>query len=315
MHRDTPPDVSIVVPLLNETESLRELHAQIARSAQAAGLTYEIVFVDDGSTDASLDVLRALHTIDSRVRVVSFQRNYGNAAALSVGFAKTRGATVVTLDADLQDDPTEIPKLLARVSDGADIVSGWKRHRQDPLSRRLASRLFNAVVRMAFGLRIHDVNCGFKAYRGSVARALAPTVHGELHRYIPVIAKWRGFDVREVEVNHRRRAFGTSKYGPWRFFGGFFDLLTVWFLQSFMRRPLHLFGLLGLACMTAGIGILGYFVVEWMLGAPLRVRPLILVGLGLALAGIQFFSLGLLAELVAQGRRESSDYGIREILG
>lgn len=309
------PDVSLVVPLFNEAEGLRQLHAQIRACTEAAGLTCEVIFVDDGSTDGSLDILRALHAIDGRVKAISFQRNYGKAAALSVGFAHAMGTAVVTLDADLQDDPAEIPKLLDRLGDGADVVSGWKRDRRDRLSRRLASRLFNAVVGATFGLRIHDVNCGFKAYRGAVARALAPSVHGDLHRYIPVIAKWRGFDVREVEVNHRRRPYGSSKYGPWRFFAGFFDLLTVWFLQSFVRRPLHLFGLAGLACLAAGGGILGYFVFEWAMGAPLRVRPLILVGLGLSLAGIQFFSLGLLAELVAQGLRDSPDYEIKEVIG
>ncbi|MEE9162216.1 MAG: glycosyltransferase family 2 protein, partial [Candidatus Neomarinimicrobiota bacterium] len=256
-------NISTVVPVFNEEGSLQQLHEEISAALPAEG-RHEILFIDDGSTDDSKGVLRGIAERDSRVRVVTFYRNYGKAEALAAGFEAATGDAVVTLDADLQDDPAEIPGLVALLSEGWDLVSGWKKERQDPLSKRLPSRLFNFTVRLATGVPIHDSNCGLKAYRAPVVKNLE--VYGGLHRYIPALAKYKGFRVTEKVVRHRPRLHGKTKYGAARYLHGLLDLFTVLFLGRYFQRPLHFFGLVGLSLMGAGLGISIYLTINWFGG-------------------------------------------------
>ena len=307
------PDLSIVIPLYNEEESLRELHQQLKTTVGRMNQRYELLFVDDGSTDKSFQVLRDLKRLDRHIKIIRFRRNYGKSAALAVGFEKAAGNVVVTMDADLQDDPGEIPALKRKLDDGYDLVSGWKRSRKDPLSKTIPSRLFNFVVRVMTGIRIHDFNCGLKAYRRDVIKSV--NVYGELHRYIPVLAHWEGFKVGELPVRHRPRRFGKTKFGFGRFWKGFLDLLTVIFTTRYFRRPLHLFGLWGLAALLAGLVISGWLVVDWFFGrTSLSNRPLFLGGIFLVIVGIQFISIGLLGEMITKSQRSSEEYAIREFI-
>jgi glycosyltransferase involved in cell wall biosynthesis len=301
--------VSLVVPLLNEQASLRALHGAIAEAMAGVQGGWEVVYVDDGSTDGSIDVLREIYEADPHVKVLSFGRNLGKSAALATGFREAAGDVVVTMDADLQDDPREIPKLVAAVDSGYDLVSGWKKHRKDPLSKRLPSRVFNAVTSGLSGVRLHDMNCGLKAYRRSVVETIR--VYGELHRYTPVLAHWAGFRVTEVEVTHHARAFGTSKYGIERFFRGFFDLMTVLFLQRYVTRPLHLFGMMGGALFLGGFGIGVYLTVVKIMGEAIGRRPLLTLGILLMVVGVQFVSFGLLGEMIANLRGEGATHPVR----
>jgi glycosyltransferase involved in cell wall biosynthesis len=290
---------------------LRPLQAALDQAVVPLGLQYEYVFVDDGSGDGSLDVLRAMHAADpGHIRVRSFRRNQGKSAALSVGFAAATGDFVVTLDADLQDDPAEIPALLAELRAGADLVCGWKRVRHDPWTKRLPSKFFNAVTARSSGLRLHDFNTGLKAYRAAVARSVR--VYGELHRFIPVLAAWQGFVVREIPVRHQPRRFGRSKFGAARFLHGFFDLMTVMFLTRRGRSPLYFFGSLALGFFLLGIAINVYFVGLWIAGHGLRVRPLMLIGVGLVIVAIQIGSMGLLAEMLSAARAEKEQFSLRD---
>ena len=306
-------DLSVVVPVYNEVESLRELRAELDAAVRGLGLEYEYVFVDDGSDDGSLDLLRQLHAEDARhVRVLSFRRNHGKSAALAAGFEAASGAFVATLDADLQDDPAELPRLLAALGDGADLVCGWKRERHDPWSKRWPSRLFNRVTARVSGVRLHDFNTGLKAYRIEVVRSIA--VYGELHRFIPVLAAWHGFLVRELPVRHRPRKFGRSKFGAARFVHGFFDLVTVMFLTRRARSPLYFFGSLALLFFVAGLAIDLYFLGEWIAGRGLHVRPLMLLGVGMIIVAIQIGSMGLLGEMLSSMRAERETWSFRERL-
>lgn len=302
------PFVSAVVPLYNEAESLPELHRELVAELDALGRPWEIVYVDDGSRDGSDRVIDALASADPRVRGVSFRNNFGKSAGLATGFRIARGEWVVTLDADLQDDPSELPRLVAALEGGLDLVSGWKQNRQDPITKTLPSKLFNAVTSAVSGVRLHDFNCGFKLYRRDVVDALQ--VYGELHRFLPALAHWKGFRVGEVPVRHRARRHGTSKFGAARFVNGFLDLLSAAFISKNALKPLHVFGRIGLLFLLAG-GLLGlWFVGTWMLGEPVRVRPLMLVGAVSVLMGIQFIVMGLLGEMIAHlGARV--DYPIR----
>lgn len=276
-------------------------------------IRYELIFVDDGSTDRSFQVLRDLKRTDHRVRIIRFRRNYGKSAALSVGFDKAQGQNVVTLDADLQDDPSEIPSMIKRLNDGYDLISGWKKVRRDPLSKTIPSRFFNAVTSMLTGIRIHDFNCGLKAYRRDVVKTVK--VYGELHRYIPVLAHWEGFRVGEMVVQHRPRKFGKTKFGIGRFWKGFLDLLTALFTTRYIRRPLHLFGFWGLAFFAVGLGIAGWLATEWFLGqTALSNRPLFLGGIFLMLMGVQLISIGLLGEMISRAQRTDDEYQIRDFL-
>jgi dolichol-phosphate mannosyltransferase len=260
------------------------------------------VFVDDGSRDGTHAALARLHAVATNVRVVRLRRNAGKAAALDAGFREVEGDVVVTIDGDLQDDPAEIPRLLAKLDEGYDLVTGWKTHRSDRLTRRLLSRVFNGVTGRISGLRLHDMNCGLKAFRVEVAREL--DLYGELHRFIPVLAHDLGFRVTELAVNHRPREHGRSRYGMERYARGFLDLLTVTFMGRYRHRPLHLFGGLGLVLGTIGTAILVYLTIVKLTGEPIGRRPLLLLGVLLVVVGIQFLSLGLLSELVTSQHRE-----------
>jgi len=307
----TGVEVSVIVPVLDEVESLEILHRELTAALEQIGRPYELIFVDDGSRDGSFETLEKLHRSDERVRVVQLRRNFGKAAALAVGFREACGRLIVTLDADLQDDPAELPRLLERLEEGYDLVSGWKLRRRDPPSKTLPSRLFNRVTARLTGLPLHDFNSGFKVYRREVVEEVR--LYGELHRFIPALAAWRGFRVSEVPVHHRPRRFGRSKYGSARFWRGCLDLLTVLFLTRYTRRPLHLFGGLGFLAWAGGLGVNLYLAGLWLAGArPIGTRPLLAFGVLSMLVGLQFFSLGLLSELVLSYQaRNADDVSIR----
>ena len=292
--------VSIVVPVFNEAGSVEPLLAEIDAAMGELGRPYEVVFVDDGSDDGTFAVLEGLAAGRAGVRIVKLRRNFGKSAALTHGFAVARGDVVVTMDGDRQDDPAEALKLIARLDEGYDLVSGWKQSRQDPLTKTLPSRLFNWTVRRATGLRLHDFNCGLKVYRREVLEAI--TIYGELHRYIPVAAAQQGFRVTEERVAHRRRSAGRSKYGWQRYMRGYLDLLTVLFLGRYHSRPQHLFGGLGTLMILAGAAILVYMTVLKILGEAIGDRPLLLLGVLLVIVGIQLLSVGLLGELIVNSR-------------
>src|SRR6516162_8004638 len=275
--------ISCVIPLYNEHESLRVLYGEIVEATRTANLDFEIVFVDDGSNDGSWSIVDDLAKSDPRVHGVRFRRNFGKAAALSAGFHAARGDIILTLDADLQDDPREIPRFLTALHDGLDVVSGWKRVRHDPWHKVWPSWVFNNLVGLVTGVRLHDHNCGMKCYRKEIFREVR--LYGELHRFIPVLAAARGYKVGEIEINHRPRRFGYSKYGVRRFVKGFLDLLTVKFLTGFGQRPQHMLGTIGIVSFLAGVLGMGYLTVTWVINAaspepkpfpPLHARPLLL---------------------------------------
>ncbi|MCK4513114.1 glycosyltransferase family 2 protein, partial [bacterium] len=257
-------DVTILVPLYNEEESLRELYKAVQAGMSPLDLSWEILFVNDGSTDSSMDILKELHGQYDNVSVIGFGRNLGKSAAMAVGFEEASGKVVVTMDADLQDDPAEIPKMLERLDGGFDLVSGWKKERKDPLSKRLPSKLFNWATGAVSGVHLHDMNCGLKAYRQEVVKTIK--VYGELHRYTPVLAHFAGFSVTEVPVRHHARRYGQTKFGAERFLRGFFDLVTVLFLRRYVTRPLHLFGMLGSVLFAGGFGIGIYLTIVKIMG-------------------------------------------------
>ena len=312
--------LSIVIPVFNEAQSLAQLHAELDEVARANDFELDIVFVDDGSTDGSWRQILSLAADDPRVRGVRFRRNFGKAAALSAGFDTARGDRIVTLDADLQDDPREIPRLLAEMdAGGLDVVSGWKQVRHDPLHKVWPSKLFNWTVSRLTGVRLHDHNCGFKCYRREVFGEVR--LYGELHRFVPVLAAARGWKVGEAVVRHRPRAHGESKYGMKRFVKGFLDLLTVLFLTGYGQRPLHLLGTFGLICFLAGgLGmtyLAGYWVLRTALHAydwtPLHQRPAVIYSAGALLLGAQFMCVGILAEMMtAHYQRGAAPYSVAE---
>ena len=310
--------ISVVVPLFNEARSLETLYSELAAALDDWGQPYEVIFVDDGSTDDSSAVLAQLHAETTNVVVVHLRRNFGKATALQAGFLEARGDLVVTIDADMQDDPAEIPQLLAKLDEGFDLVSGWKTRRHDPIARRLFSRLFNWATAVVSGVRLHDVNCGLKAYRAEVLRGMR--IYGELHRFIPILAAYRGFRVAEIPVNHRARHHGRSRYGPERYLRGFFDLLSVTFMGRYRYRPLHLFGGIGLLMGFVGFVILLYLTAVKIGGAGIGHRPLLMLGVLMVVVGIQFVSLGLLSELITSqheerlGERERADKVIEDVL-
>ncbi len=302
-------DLTLLVPAFDEVESLPELIERLHAAAARLTDDYEILVVDDGSTDGTREWLEARAVDDPRLRALSFLRNYGKSAALAVGFREARGRVVVTIDADLQDDPDEIPAMVAKLAEGFDLVSGWKQNRQDPFIKTSTSRIFNAVTRAMSGLSLHDFNCGLKAYRRRVTRSLQ--VYGELHRYLPVLAHVMGFRVTEIPVRHHARQHGRTKFGRSRFLNGFLDLLTVMFLSRQRSSPLHFFGRIGLFFGLAGGLISLYFLVIWIGGAGLHLRPLMLLGIALLLVAVQFVSLGLLAELFVATREDTRFYQVR----
>ena len=299
--------ISVVVPVHDEERSVALLHDELGAALDPLGTPWEAVFVDDGSTDGTFAALTRLHAAHDNVRVVRLRRNFGKAAALQAGFEEAQGDVVVTIDGDLQDDPAEIPRLLAKLEEGFDLVSGWKTKRRDPLTRRIPSRIFNAVTGSLSGLRLHDLNCGLKAYRAEVVGGLR--IYGELHRFIPVLAHYRGFRVAELPVNHRPREHGRSRYGMERYVRGFLDLLTVTFMGRYRHRPLHLFGGLGLALGALGMLLLVYLTVLKLTGEAIGHRPLLTLGVLLVVVGVQLVSLGLVSELVASHHEERSAGG------
>jgi len=291
------PKISIIIPLYNEAESLPHLKETLDRILAREKLDAELLFVNDGSTDSSREQLDRFAESDPRVRVIMFRRNYGKSAAVDAGFRSALGEYVITMDADLQDDPEEIPNLIAKLEEGYDLVSGWKKKRYDPLSKKIPSRIFNWSVRIFSGIRLHDFNCGLKIYRRQVLETIR--VYGELHRFIPMLVAAQGWRVGELIVQHHPRRWGTTKFGISRFVGGMLDLMSVLFITRFKTQPMHLFGSFGLFSMLIGLVILLYLTISWFLGVPIGQRPLFFLGILLVIVGIQFFSIGLIGELIS----------------
>ncbi|NWF90164.1 MAG: glycosyltransferase [Ignavibacteriaceae bacterium] len=303
--------LSVIIPLYNEEESLNPLTNELRKALKSIEISYEIIFVDDGSSDTSLKVIKEICRTDKRFKYISFQKNYGKSAALQVGFKEATGDVVVTMDADLQDDPSEISNLLKKLEEGFDIVSGWKKKRYDPFIKKFSSKFFNLVTRILSGIKIHDFNCGLKAYRKEVTENLK--IYGELHRYIPVLAKWQGYRISETIVQHHPRKYGKTKFGISRFFKGFIDLLTVMFTTRYIRRPMHFFGFLGMLSFIIGMVVNGYLVYLWAIQDKyLSNRPMLFLGILLIIVGVQFFSVGLLGEMLVNNSRNEAEYVIKE---
>ena len=311
--------LSIIVPLFNERESLHELLEQLYAAMGERELhdlfgeqfAFEIIMVDDGSTDDSCSLIGSMIPSRLELRLISFQRNFGKTAALSAGFLAATGDYVCTIDADLQDDPFAIKEMIKKLQEGYDLVSGWKQHRQDPLSKTIPSKLFNGVTRLFSGIAIHDFNCGLKVYRREVTRRLE--LHGDMHRYIPVLAHWMGFRITELPVKHHARKFGRTKYGASRFFSGLLDFLSVLFITRYLRRPMHFFGMAGLASFVFGFLISLYLTLDKiLLHKPISNRPILLLGILLLILGVQLFSTGLLGEMLSTSSSRGSSFTVRE---
>jgi glycosyltransferase involved in cell wall biosynthesis len=311
-------DISLVIPLLDEAESLPELTAWIERVMQQNHFSYEVIFVDDGSTDSSWDVIGQLRTKNPHIKGIRFQRNYGKSAALNEAFRAAQGDVVITMDADMQDSPDEIPELRRMVlEDGYDIVSGWKKKRYDStLMKNIPSKFFNAVTRSTSGIKLHDFNCGLKAYRNKVVKSIE--VYGEMHRYIPVLAKWAGFrKIGEKVVEHRARKYGHSKFGWRRFVNGFLDLLSISFVGKFSKRPMHFFGLWGTLFFIVGLGFSIYLIISKIINPeyPITNRPGFYIALTSLIVGMQLFLAGFLGELIARNAPGRNSYLIEEKTG
>ena len=302
--------ISLVVPLLNEEESILPLINEIRKAIKPLNKPYEVIFVDDGSTDGSLKIIKDAAKVDNRLKFISFRKNYGKSAALQVGFKAATGDAIITMDADLQDDPHEIPNLLKKLDEGFDLCSGWKKERFDPFIKKYSSRFFNFVTRIISGIKIHDFNCGLKAYRREVVQNL--NVYGELHRYVPVLAKWQGFTVTEIPVKHHKRRYGKTKFGISRFFKGFIDLITVTFVARYVKRPMHFFGFFGAMSFFVGLIVNGYLTIEWISGKALSNRPMLFLGMLLIIVGVQFFSVGLLGEMLVHQNQSEREYVIKD---
>ncbi|MEM7480294.1 MAG: glycosyltransferase family 2 protein [Acidobacteriota bacterium] len=308
------PEISVLVPVLDEADSVLELARAVAEQLDRLGRSFELIFIDDGSRDGTPDRVREAHERDPRIKLVRLRRNFGKAAAITAGFDHSAGVILITMDGDLQDDPAEIPRFLDKLEEeDLDLVSGWKRRRHDPASKRYPSLLFNWVTRHLASVDLHDFNCGFKAYRREVLEQVA--VYGELHRYIPVLASRRGFQIGEIEVTHHPRRAGQSKYGWDRLYKGLLDLITVLFITKYTRRPLHLFGLIGLTLLGAGFSINLHLAILWMGGETLSNRPLLLLGILLMVVGIQVLTTGLIGEMITfKSFRRRDSYSVKERL-
>jgi glycosyltransferase involved in cell wall biosynthesis len=312
-------DISIVIPSLNEAESLPELADWIERVMKENNFSYEVIFIDDGSSDNSWEVIEMLNRRNNCIRGIKFQRNYGKSAALNEGFRAAQGKVVITMDADLQDSPDEIPQLRKMiVQDGYDLVSGWKKKRYDnTLTKNIPSKFFNAVTRKVSGIKIHDFNCGLKAYRSKVVKSIE--VYGEMHRYIPVLAKWAGFKkISEKPVEHRARKYGVSKFGMRRFVNGFLDLISITFVSKFAKRPMHFFGLWGSIFFIVGVGISLYLIISKLLNPvtfALTNRPDFYLALTTLIVGMQLFLAGFLGELISRNSPGRNSYLIEEKIG
>jgi len=304
--------ISVVIPAYNEEKNIIHLHRELKEALDNLNKDYEIIFVDDGSTDNTFEVLKKLHKENKNIKIIQFQKNFKKAAALSAGFKEAEGRIVITMDADLQDDPKEIPKLLARLYGGLDVVVGWKYKRKDPISKRLTSSIFNLLIRLFMKIRIHDSDCNFRVMRRETLENLQ--IYSGLYRYIPAILFYQGFKIGEVKVTHRPRKFGKSKYGMMRLFTGFFDLITVKFLLSYNKNPLHLFAVPGTIFTVVGFFIALYLSFsKWVLRQPIGDRPLLLLAVLLIVLGIQFISIGLLGEMILS-RDEEEKYIIKKKL-
>ncbi len=298
--------ITVVIPIYNEVDSLKELHSELT-SVLSRNDHYELLFIDDGSSDGSIDILNELSTLDPHTKVVEFYRNYGKAAALAEGFKLAEGEYIVTMDADLQDDPAEIPNLVEKLEEGYDLISGWKKTRHDPWTKRWPSKFFNFITRLMTGVKIHDFNCGLKIYKKSVVKTVE--IYGGRHRYIPALAGQKNFKVSELIVNHRARKFGETKYGGGRLFHGFFDLLTILFLERYTQRPLHLFGFFGLLCVISSIVLESYALYyKLILEHPFQKHfALIVFGAMVFVLGLWFFSIGLIAEMIVANQQGKED--------
>ncbi|MDE1190578.1 MAG: glycosyltransferase family 2 protein [Arachidicoccus sp.] len=318
MHNPDKLDITVVVPLYNEEESLPELSEWITRVMKENNFSYEVIMVDDGSTDDSWQVVQDIAKINTNFKGIKFQRNYGKSAALNEGFKAAKGEIVITMDADMQDSPDEIPELRRMiVEDGHDLVSGWKKKRYDnKLTKNLPSKLFNATARKSSGIQLHDFNCGLKAYKNKVVKSIE--VYGEMHRYIPVLAKWAGFrKIGEKPVEHRARKYGVTKFGWSRFVNGFLDLGTISFISRFGKRPMHFFGLYGSLCFLIGFFISVYLIVMKLINvrAGLSNSPLFFIGLTVMIIGMQLFLAGFIGELITRNAADRNNYLIEKKIG
>lgn len=305
--------ISFVIPVYNENPSLDALHAQIVEAMKAVGDAFEILFVDDGSTDGSCDTIRQLTAQHTHTHGIFFRRNFGKSAALNAGFRAAQGDFIFTMDGDLQDDPKEVPKFLSKMREGFDLVTGWKVDRKDPMEKRLPSKLFNAITSKISGLALNDYNCGFKCYKKEVIQEIR--LYGELHRFVPFLAFKKGFAVAEIPVNHHARKFGRSKFGWERYVRGFFDLFTVMFITSYLSRPIHFLGPISLVLFLLGSCIFGYlFFGRWLWGESIGTSPLFSIAFFLLGSGIQIFTIGLVAELIVHNRERDDlkNYSIRD---
>ena len=301
-------EISIVIPVYNEAKNILPLHKAITNSLREIS-NYEIIFINDGSKDPTSTVIEQVMASDPHVKLVNLRRNFGKADALSIGFKKANGDTIITMDGDMQDDPAEIPRFIAKINEGYDLVSGWKFKRHDPITKTIPSKLFNKMTAIISGLNIHDFNCGFKAYRKGLAKSLH--IYGELHRYIPALAYWEGYRVAEIKVTHHKRMYGKSKYGITRLFKGLMDLLTIKYLSTYKSRPLHLFGILGLWCLFLGLISGTYLLSQWLRGFAIGSRPLLTLSILLSIIGIQFVSIGLIAEMITNNSQEDLENKIK----
>jgi glycosyltransferase involved in cell wall biosynthesis len=313
--------ISVIIPVFNEEESLPELHNWICRVMDGHGFSYEIIFINDGSNDNSWKEIQKLASLNQHVKAVSFTRNYGKSAALDIGFNKAQGEVVITMDADLQDSPDEIPELYEMiVGDGYEVVSGWKKKRHDPITKTIPSRFFNWITRIISGIRLHDFNCGLKAYQKRVVKNIH--IYGEMHRYIPLIAKWSGFTkIGEKVVEHRPRKYGETKFGIERFLNGFLDLISVSFVNRYKKRPMHFFGTLGTVSFLAGFFITSWLIFQKIYGLyqgkavrEITAQPLFFLALVALIVGVQLFLTGFLAEMMTSNSSRKSDYNIEEEL-
>lgn len=313
MSTEPTPELSVVIPLLNEQESLAELASRI--DAALGSRAYEILFVDDGSTDGSWDVIASLSAADLRIKGIRFRRNYGKSLALQKGFERARGTYIATMDADLQDDPNELPAMFAMLDSGYDLVSGWKQVRHDPISKTIPSKFFNGVTSRMSGIDLHDFNCGLKVYKREVIESIE--LYGEMHRYIPLLAKWQGFSkIGEKVVTHHARKYGKTKFGLSRFMNGFLDLITLMFIHTYMNKPMHFFGTLGFVSLSTGGAIVTYLAYMRVFHEVyLSNRPLLLFGILLLVMGVQLFSIGFVGEMLNNTEKRGRKVNIREEVG